>query len=239
MCGIVGFVSSCQNRQDVLDRMLNRIRHKRPDDAGIYMDSFVSLGHRRLSIIDIESGKQPMIYDDYVVIFNGEIYNYVELKQRLEKSGHCFISHSDTEVLLHAYKEYGYHMLQYLRGMFAFVIYDKSKEELFIARDHFGMKPLYYYHYQDHFLFGSEIKSFLEYPLFIKEFNSQVLDMYLKLGFVPGEETFFKHVKQLLPGHSVSYKNNHLNIHQYYQLSFDNHGSQEDMVARLEKTIKK
>mgnify|MGYP001425895167 CR=1 FL=1 len=127
MCGVVGFLPTNQTAQETLNKMLNRIVHRGPDDEGIFIDQFVALGHRRLSIIDIESGKQPMIYNDFVVIFNGEIYNFIELKERLKKLGHHFCYHSDTEVLLHAYEEYGYHMLQYLRGMFAFVIYDQNR----------------------------------------------------------------------------------------------------------------
>lgn len=219
MCGIVGFTAIQNSNKDILKRMLNRIKHRGPDGEGIWLDDYVSLGHRRLSIIDMSGGHQPMISDHLIVIFNGEIYNYLELKKTLENKGHVFITHSDTEVLLHGYKEYGYELVDHLRGMFAFVIYDKDSHELYCARDHFGIKPFYYYHQND-FIFGSEIKAFLEHPNFKKEFNEDALFAYLRMGIVPGEDTFFKNVKQLLPGHYLIYKNKTLKIHQYYHIQF-------------------
>ena len=231
MCGIVGFLPGYQEASIDLENMLTRIAHRGPDDEGMYIDDFIALGHRRLSIIDISGGKQPMNYQNYMIVFNGEIYNYKELKEQLIRLGHCFQTESDTEVLLHAYQEYGYDMLNFLRGMFAFVIYDKDKKEVFMARDHFGMKPLYYYYDSKHLLFGSEIKAFLDHPYFIKEFNEDVLDIYLKLNFVSGDKTFFKNVKQLLPGHYMIYKNHEIIIKQYYTLDFKKSSVKEDIES--------
>ncbi|MEG0276327.1 MAG: asparagine synthase (glutamine-hydrolyzing) [Coprobacillus sp.] len=238
MCGIVGFTSTQNNNKIILDKMLNKIKHRGPDDAGGWIDDFITLGHRRLSIIDMAGGHQPMIDNHLIVVFNGEIYNYLELKKELEDKGYVFKTNSDTEVLLHGYKEYGYELVNYLRGMFAFVIYDQDTHELYCARDHFGIKPFYYYHYENEFIFGSEIKSFLEHPNFIKEFNEDVLFSYLRMGSVAGEDTFFRNVKHLLPGHYLIYKNNKIDIHQYYHVEFSqDYKSDEVKTKEIKETF--
>ena len=161
--------------------MMKAILHRGPDGEGSFTDDSVALGHRRLSIIDLEGGKQPMYNEDgsMVIVFNGEIYNYQALREELIAAGHTFASHSDTEVLLHGYEQWGKEMLGRLRGMFAFAIWDKNTESLFCARDHFGIKPLYYYTAEGEFMFASEIKAFLEHPGFEKKFNREQLELYL------------------------------------------------------------
>ena len=183
MCGICGFTGTLANADDVLDNMMNKIVHRGPDSGGKHIDQNVALGFRRLSIIDLDHGSQPMYNetDDIVVTFNGEIYNYQSLREDLISKGHIFKNDSDTEVLLHAYEEYGEDMLNQLRGMFAFVIWDSKKELLFGARDFFGIKPFYYTIINDNIVYGSEIKSILEYPHFKKEVNIEALENYLTL----------------------------------------------------------
>lgn len=239
MCGIVGFMPICENSQDLLEKMMNRIIHRGPDGEGIFIDDMIALGHRRLSIIDLQGGHQPMETNHLVVVFNGEIYNYKELRKELEKLGHRFITKSDTEVLIHGYEEYQYNIVHHLRGMFAFALYDKTKQELFCARDHFGIKPFYYYHKNKHFLFGSEIKAFLDHPYFDKEFNKDVLDIYLRMNYVCNEDTFFKDVKQLLPGHYLIYKNHNIQIQSYFQVSFqqNNKHTVEDIDNVMKDSI--
>lgn len=223
MCGIAGFVSKSQNKEKDLNKMLDRIRHRGPDGEGTYIDGDFALGHRRLSIIDLKTGDQPMVSIDknFVIVFNGEIYNYQELKEDLIKRGHKFKSKSDTEVLLVMYQEYKEKMLNKLRGMFAFVIYDCKNQELFGARDHFGIKPLYYYKTDEVFMFASEIKAFLDHQLFKREFNEAVLPLYLSFNYSPTDDTFFKNVKKLEPGHYFIYKNKQLKINRYFVLSFN------------------
>jgi len=239
MCGIVGYAPVKDNATIVLKQMMERIAHRGPDGDGQFIDEHVALGHRRLSIIDLAGGTQPMKTEQYVVIFNGEIYNYLELKKALEAKGHHFQTHSDTEVLLHGFEEYHYDLVKYLRGMFAFAIYDLKSHELFCARDHFGIKPFYYYNDQEHFLFASEIKAFLDHPDFKKELNTDVLDIYLKMNFVAGEDTFFKNVKQLLPGHYCIYKDKKIDIHRYYMIEFkDQYQSHQQMIDEIDHIMR-
>src|SRR5574344_1022555 len=175
MCGITGFVDKIKKdeKNKIIKKMANRIIHRGPDSDGYYVDDNVALGFRRLAIIDLKSGNQPIYNEkkDLAVIFNGEIYNYQELREELIKKGHKFSTNTDTEVLVHGYEEYGTDLFIKLRGMFAFVIYDIKKEELVGVRDFFGIKPFYYYNDKNEFIFGSEIKSFLEHPNFKKELN--------------------------------------------------------------------
>ena len=222
MCGIAGFVNHKEKQED-LDKMLNRIIHRGPDGSGTYIKDDVALGHRRLSIIDLEGGSQPMFNENknIVIVFNGEIYNYQELKEELTNLGHVFGTNSDTEVIIHGYEEYGYDILKKLRGMFAFVLYDEEKKELFGARDHFGMKPFYYYLDDEVFMFASEIKAFLDHSDFKKELNKDVLNEYLRFNYTPTNETFFKNVYKLEPGHYFTYINNELNIDNFFEITFD------------------
>ncbi len=223
MCGIVGFVDSSKSKEVILNNMMKKLKHRGPDENGIYIDKDIALGHLRLSIIDIKNGHQPMkSYDDTLIIsFNGEIYNYLELKYDLEKLGYKFKTKCDTEVLLNGYHYYGKDILNKLRGMFAFVIWNKNTKELFGARDFFGIKPLYYYQSNNNFLFASEIKALLVHKNFKKEFNENILPNYLNFGFTPTKETFFKNVYSLEPGHYFIYKNNKLKIKKYFKITFD------------------
>ena len=239
MCGIVGFAPVKENGAEILKQMMDRIAHRGPDGEGQFVDEYVALGHRRLSIIDLAGGTQPMATEHLVVVFNGEIYNYLELKKELENKGHHFKTNSDTEVLLHGYEEYHYEIVNHLRGMFSFALYDTTTHELFCARDHFGIKPFYYYFDQEHFLFASEIKGFLDHPDFKKELNRDVLDIYLKMNFVAGEQTFFKNVKQLLPGHYLVYKDKQVEIKRYYSIQFkDQYKSDKEMIQAIDQIMK-
>ncbi len=222
MCGIVGFINKEEKKEKIIKKMADRIVHRGPDAEGFYIDENIALGHRRLAIIYINAGIQPMFNEDekIVVIFNGEIYNYIELKAELKKKKHKFSTNSDTEVLVHGYEEWGSDLPSKLRGMFAFAIWDKEKETLFCARDHFGIKPLYYYKTEEEFLFASEIKSFLDYPNFKKELNQEILASYLSFSFTPTSETFFKNVYRLDPGTSLTFHKNKLKMNKFFKLEF-------------------
>ncbi len=241
MCGITGFINNKSDKENIIKRMSERIKHRGPDGEGIYTDDNVALAHRRLSIIDINAGKQPMYNEDnsLVVIFNGEIYNYLELRDELKKKKHKFKTHSDTEVLLHGYEEYGNNLPKHLRGMFAFAIYDIKKKTMFLARDNFGIKPLYYAMFNDTFMFASEIKCFLEHPDFKKELNEELIGPYLSFSFTPTEETFFKGVYRLEPGCSLFYKNGKFKIERYYKLEFkEKEINYNDAVKKISETMK-
>lgn len=242
MCGIVGFVDSKpkKEKKEIIKKMADRIIHRGPDDEGYYTDSFVALGHRRLSILDLsKSGAQPIYNEDksLAIVFNGEIYNYESIKEDLIKKGHKFKTKTDTEVLLHGYEEYKEKLFSKLRGMFAFVIYDKNKEEIIGARDHFGIKPFYYYKFKEEFLFGSEIKSFLSHPNFKKEVNTDALKMYLIFQYSVHEETFFKHVYKLQPGHYFKYKNGKMTIKEYFQVDYEKTNKSYDTYKKELKEI--
>ena len=224
MCGIVGFVGARADMQEILQGMMDAIAHRGPDGQGQFIEGPAALGQRRLSIIDLEGGKQPMFNEDQnlAVIFNGEIYNFQELTAELMRAGHTFATRSDTEVLLHGYEQWGKEMLQKLRGMFTFAIWDRRNETLFCARDHFGIKPFYYYQNDaGELLFGSEIKSFLAHPGFKKELNEEQLPLYLSYQYSPGEDTFFKGVKKLMPAHWLEWKAGQLTVQRYWQPKFD------------------
>lgn len=241
MCGITGFISKQKesDKEKVIKKMADRIKHRGPDGEGYYVDAYIALGHRRLSIIDIKGGSQPMYSTDkkLVVIFNGEIYNYKELKEELKD--YKFKSKSDTEVLLAGYKKWGKNLPKHLRGMFAFAIYDVDTKEVFIARDHFGIKPLYYYQNNGTFMFASEIKSFLEHPDFDKVLNEDIIPGYMTFSFTPTNETFFKGVKRLDAGCSLTYKDEHIEIERYYKLDFEIHKEDyNDTVTKIEDAMK-
>lgn len=222
MCGFTGFIGSVDNSESVLTSMMNKIIHRGPDSEGKYVSNDIALGFRRLSIIDLNQGNQPIFNEDNskILLFNGEIYNYSSIREKLENSGHIFKTHTDSEVLLHGYEEYGKNILNMLRGMFAFVIWDTDTKELFGARDFFGIKPFYYYLTDDDFLFGSEIKSFLPHPRFKKILNEEALENYLAFQYSPNNETFFKNVFKLPPAHYFIYKNNKLEIKRYWEINF-------------------
>ena len=218
MCGICGFTGQNVDRGQVLTDMMNRIIHRGPDGAGQYMDDEIAMGFRRLSIIDLEGGDQPMRTEDgrMVITFNGEIYNYRELREELKGRGHSFRTRSDTEVLLHGYSEYGVKILDRLRGMFAFVIWDTRKKELFGARDMFGIKPFYYAQAEGSFIYGSEIKSILEYPGYEREVNLEALEQYMSFQYSVLPETFFKGIFRLPAGHYMIWKDGKLRTRRYF-----------------------
>ena len=224
MCGFVGFIDRDGVRHDdgVLRSMTDAISHRGPDDAHYYVDEMISLGFRRLSIIDLEGGRQPILNEDgtKALLFNGEIYNYRSIREELLSAGHTFTTKADSEVVLHGYEEYGTELFKKLRGMFAFVIWDKAAKKLFGARDFFGIKPLYYAQMDGTFLFGSEIKSFLSHPDFKKELNHRALEHYLSFQYSPGPETFFKNVYKLPPAHYFEYQDGKLALTRYWLPEF-------------------
>lgn len=223
MCGFVGFTNCIDDSNKALENMMNRIIHRGPDSGGSYIDGDIALGFRRLSIIDLEQGDQPILNEDSskILLFNGEIYNFRSIREKLVEAGHIFKTKTDSEVLLHGYEEYGKNLLNMLRGMFAFVIWDKNTKELFGARDFFGIKPLYYSLSGKSFLFGSEIKSFLPHPHFKKELNTAALENYLTFQYSPQTECFFKNVYKLPAAHCFTYKNGELNIERYWEIKFE------------------
>lgn len=240
MCGIVGLVTK-KEKENTIKLMNDRIKHRGPDGDGYFIDGDVALGHRRLSIIDLSTGDQPMFNEDgsVVTVFNGEIYNYQELKEELIALGHDFKTKSDTEVLVHGYEEWHTDLPKHLRGMFAFAIYDKNKNEVFLARDNFGIKPLYFAKMNDTFMFASEIKAFLDVPDFEKIFNESILETYLEFSFVPTNETFFKGVHRLDAGCSLLYKDGEIKLNKYFKLDFkEENMSFEDAVKNISDVMK-
>ncbi len=223
MCGFVGFLNDCDNTKNVLELMMDRIKHRGPDSDGMYVDDDIALGFRRLSIIDLKNGSQPIFNEDssLVMVFNGEIYNYRQLREELIKKGHTFRTETDSETIIHGYEEFGEELPNKLRGMFAFVIWDKNNKELFGARDYFGIKPLYYAKQDGHFLFGSEIKSFIPHPYFKRELNEDALESYLSFQYSGLDETFFKGVFRLRPAHYFKLKDGNMEIKRYWQVKFD------------------
>ena len=243
MCGFAGFVGEVENREQVLKAMMNTIIHRGPDSEGIYIDEEAALGFRRLSIIDLSKiGDQPLYNEDRtkVLVFNGEIYNYQELREKLTEAGHVFVSNTDSETLIHGYEEWGESLVERLRGMYAFAIWDTKEKKLFAARDIFGIKPLYYAQMNETLMFGSEIKSFMEHPKFDKVFREEALGNYLSFQFVPTNETFFKGVFCLQPGHYFVYQNGEMKITRYFEPNFtgDNQKSFEEVVDEIETVIK-
>ena len=224
MCGFVGFWNTPEvaDYETVIHAMADRIIHRGPDDAHYYVDDDISLGFRRLSIIDLEGGRQPILNEDgsKALLFNGEIYNYQSLREDLLQKGHTFTTKSDSETILHGYEEYGKEILQKLRGMFAFVIWDKKEKKLFGARDIFGIKPFYYYKKGNQFMFGSEIKSFLSHPCFEKELDEEKIPEYLSYEYIPYENTIFKNVYKLPGAHCFVYQNGKLEVERYYRIQY-------------------
>ncbi len=242
MCGINGIALSTRSRrrldQDTVVRMRDVIKHRGPDDAGIFVDSRVGLGHRRLSIVDVAAGHQPMTNEDgsLQIIYNGEIYNHADYRNELEERGHVYRTHCDTETILHLYEDHGARCVEYLRGMFAFAIWDTRKKELFIARDRLGVKPLYFTHLDDGSLyFGSEIKTLFEAGAIKPELNFKLLPDYLANHATSGEETLYRGVKRLLPGHTLTWRDGDIEINRYWDVSFvktaDENRSDKDFIA--------
>ena len=211
MCGISGF-----NWQDeaLVSRMCDTIAHRGPDDFGLYSDQCVSLGHRRLSIIDLERGRQPLSNEDETVwiVFKGEIYNFVELRKQLVAAGHRFKTSTDTEVIIHLYEEHGTDCVQYLRGMFAFAIWDRPQRRLFLARDHVGQKPLFFHHANNRFAFASEIKALLKLDHITPEVDTAAMNHLISLRYAPGTQTLFKGIHKLPAGHRMIFESDQLRI---------------------------
>ena len=214
MCGIVGFLAP-ERKEKLVKKMLEVQSYRGPDDSGVFVEavgkSYVHLGHNRLSIQDLSSyGHQPFVSDcgDYVIIFNGEIYNFKEIRKELERLGYRFVSESDTEVILYAYKAWGIACLEKFIGMFAFCILDKKQQKIFLVRDRAGVKPLYYYEHNGIFLFASELKSLHEHNSFKKERNKEILPYYFQFGYIPAPHTIFKHTYKLEPGHYLEFNLN-------------------------------
>ncbi len=223
MCGICGFTGHLDNSKEVLTRMMDRIKHRGPDSEGQFITENAAWGFRRLSIIDLDHGSQPMFNEDnsIVIVFNGEIYNYPALREELIGKGHVFRNNADTEVLVHGYEEWGKDLPNHCRGMFAFMIYDMNRNIVFGARDYFGIKPFYYSVIDGNLVFASEIKSILEYPGYVREMNEEALEQYLTFQFNPLPETFFKGIFKLPPAHSITFENGEVSIEQYWKPGFE------------------
>lgn len=223
MCGIAGFISPARADAAALAPMLARIAHRGPDGQGTFVEGPAALGHCRLAIIDLQGGAQPLYSEDknFVVVFNGEIYNYHELTAELTALGHTFATRTDTEVLLHGWEQWGRELLPRLRGMFAFALWDRRAQVLFCARDMFGIKPLYYCRCADGtLLFASEIKAFLDHPSFEKQLNTAQLPLYLSCQYSPGRDTFFAGVQKLLPGHFLEFSEGIVRTTRWVQPAF-------------------
>ena len=241
MCGICGFTGHIDKSDKIIKKMADVITHRGPDSEGFFCDKNISMGFRRLSIIDLSGGDQPIYNDDKtkVLTFNGEIYNYKELRSELISLGHKFSTNTDSEVILQGYEAWGEKVLDRLRGMFGFAIYNLKDDSLFIARDFFGIKPVHYALVGDHFVYGSEIKSILEFPLYEKKFNAKALDTYLSFQYVLPPETFFEGVYCLLPGHFLRYKNGKITTQRYFEPTFspDEALTEDDAADKIEKVF--
>lgn len=240
MCGFTGYINDKEKNKNIIKGMSRRIAHRGPDDEGYYYDEQLHMAFRRLSIIDLQGGNQPILNEDEtkVIVFNGEIYNFEELREELIECGHSFKTKSDTEVILHGYEEYGVDILNKLRGMFAFAIWDISKKEIFIARDIFGIKPLYYTYMNDTFMFGSEIKAFLNNPDFERKVNKNALKPFLTFQYNPLNETFFEGVYKLEPRHYIKYRledGKKIEPLEYFSIDFSEAGGVT--LSDIEKTL--
>lgn len=243
MCGIVGIINKTGQTADsrILESMAQTIHHRGPDEDGVMIDGPIGFFHKRLSIIDISSGQQPMRFNNCTIVFNGEIYNYIELREDLKKRGHQFHTSSDTEVILHLYAEFGENFVNLLNGMFAFVIFDKNENRLFIARDHFGIKPLYWFQNDRMIVFGSEIKALLAHPDIPSIPDTSNLYEYLTFQFVMGESTMFKNILKVLPGHYmlVDLASWEIKNEKYWEPNFkvDQFHTEEFFIVELRKIL--
>ncbi|RRD94298.1 asparagine synthase (glutamine-hydrolyzing) [Clostridiales bacterium COT073_COT-073] len=241
MCGFVGFIDHIEAKEQIIKKMTDKIIHRGPDEDGYFINEEVALGFRRLSILDLELSHQPMYSEDgsKVMVFNGEIYNYQEIRAELIKKGKNFQTNGDTEVLLKGFEVYGKDILNKLRGMFAFAVYDLNKKQLFAARDFFGIKPFYYApNMGGSFIFGSEIKSFLPHPNFVKELDEAVLENYLSFQYSATNRTFFQGVKKLPPAHYLIYDESGCSVYRYWEPKFaEKDMALEEAVAQIDKAI--
>jgi len=252
MCGIAGYVSitASSDSEAILRRMTDAIAHRGPDDQGYYHDAYAHLGHRRLSIIDVAAGHQPMANEtgSHWIIYNGEIFNHQEIRPGLEQAGHRYQTHCDTETILHAYEELGPGSVELYRGMFAYAIWDRGKRRLFCVRDRLGIKPFYYFWNGRVFVFGSEIKALLAHPAVSAELDEQLLPEYLAFGYVSEERTLFRGIRKLMPGHHLTLEIGgtapELVIRQYWDLpsAVPVKAGEAELIAetrrRLEETVR-
>lgn len=249
MCGIVGLIYHNEEKKvdhKLIESMTRCLAHRGPDAEGFFVQGPVALGHRRLKIIDLSTGDQPLFNEDgsIVVVFNGEIYNFQTLKTELEAKGHQFKTHSDTEVIVHAYEEYGMDCVNKFRGMFAFALYNTKSGEVFMGRDRVGKKPFYYFIDGERFLFASEVKSILKMLPERSGVNRRMIDFYMSLGYVPGEETLFLGIKKLLPGHWMRLQKGRIETQRYWDIanlhpvSFSFHQTQEIFEAILMESVR-
>lgn len=241
MCGICGFTGQVVDRDDVIKNMTEVITHRGPDSDGFFTDDYISMGFRRLSIIDLDAGHQPIYNEDksLVLTFNGEIYNYKELRKVLIQKGHKFYTDTDSEVLIHGFEEWQEDLLPKLRGMFGFAIYNTKDKSVFIARDFFGIKPMHYTKIGEDFVYASEIKSILKHPKFVKKFNTRALDTYLSFQYAVPPETFFEGVYCLMPGHYLWYRGGEVETTRYFEPRFNPNEemSEEQAVNEIEKVF--
>ncbi len=239
MCGIAGIYS--QTRQDVIHNMMNAIAHRGPDGNGLYRDTNIALGHQRLSIIDLEGGKQPIANEtnDIFLICNGEIYNSPELRKNLIQKGHSFKTQTDVEVIVHLYEEFGDDCVKHLRGMFAFAIWDSVKQRLLLARDHMGQKPLFFYRNNNEFIFASEVKSILSTQVIKPEVDLDAIWHYISLRFVPDQYSLFKNINKLPAGNILVWEKNNLNVQRYWKPEFENkiNLSEHEITEQLDGVI--
>lgn len=248
MCGLVGIFDYSEQREinrDLLHKMNETQFHRGPDEGGLHTEPGLGLGHRRLSIIDLSNGHQPLFNKDrsIVVVYNGEIYNFQELRQELEAHGHQFSTHCDTEVIVYAWQQWGEECVNRLRGMFAFAIWDRNKQTLFLARDRMGIKPLYYAALPNgQFIFGSELKSLYAHPELPRKIDEEAVEDYFALGYVPEPKTILQHACKLLPGHSLLWKrgNAEPRLQEYWDVPFDTLPNQkpEDLQPELVERLK-
>ena len=243
MCGFVGVINKSGTvvDTDILSNMALTINHRGPDDEGSFIDGNLGFHHKRLSIIDLKLGHQPMSRDELTIVYNGEIYNYKELREDLRKEGFCFKTNSDTEVLLATYKIYGLHFIKKLNGMFAFLIYDRERKQLIAGRDHFGIKPLYYTNNHEHLIFASEIKALLSHPSVTAEPNPNAINEYLTFQYVLGKETLFKNIYKVLPGNMliINLESNEIRTIKYWDPLYkvDTHHTEEYFVSELRRLL--
>lgn len=242
MCGFCGFTGKVENKEQVIENMMEKIIYRGPDSKGTHVDDDIALGFRRLSIIDLADGTQPIYNEDEtkVIVFNGEVYNYKEIREDLVKKGHIFRTKTDTEVILHGYEEYGPEVLNKFRGMFSIAIWDLVSKELFIARDFFGIKPMYYTQVGNDLVFGSEIKCILTHPNVKKELNIHALQNYLSFQYGVPNDTFFENIYCLQPGHYLKFKDGKLEITRYWKPEFkiDDAWEYDKLVEEIDKTFK-
>lgn len=243
MCGIAGIISEDRGIDaGTIRRMCETVVHRGPDDEGIFVDGGAAIGMRRLSIIDVAGGQQPIFNEDRTIwtVFNGEIYNFRDLRKELDCRGHRFRSNSDTETIVHLYEEYGSDCVQKLRGMFAFALYDRPRRKLLLARDRLGIKPLHYSHQKGRLLFGSEIKAILAIAPELREINQQALLYYFYFGYIPDPLTAFTAIRRLPPGHVLEFEHGETRLRQYWDLPrYSTHSprSEEECVEEMENRL--